>query len=166
MDIKVLIGIIIVLLIILLLLLFLVVLPARRKKKAQEEAARKKAQAAKKQKKELTIYDVEDFDTLRAKVRRTSLSKEELEETIDLIIKYYSKIPPKLGIRTHPEYDKYLDLMIALARHPQTDKTLILRLDRALHKANPQYKLELNEALRRALNARTPPPIRKKAQTV
>ena len=147
----------------LIILLFVFILPAHKKKKQQQkEAQKKKSQNKKQEKKE----DIPTFDALRAKVRTTSLSKEELEESIDLIIKYYSKIPHKLGTRTHPDYDKYLDLMIALARHPQTDKTLILRLDRALHKENPQYKIELNEALRRALNARTPPPIRKKNQTI
>jgi len=137
--------------VILVLLLFLVILPARKKKKAKEEEKKKQAQ----QKSAKSRPEpVPTFDELRAKVRQNATSKEELEKTIDLIIKYYSKIPKKLGTRTHPDFDKYVDLIVHVVRHKNTNKNIILKLDKALLQKNPEYKAELNDALSKALNSR------------
>jgi len=147
MDIDLLIKSIIGLIVILFLLIVVFVLPAKEKPKKKQ----KKKQTITQQKPK-TLDDL-DFDELRAIVRRPSTSKEELKKAIEQIVKNYSKIPPKLGIRTHPDFDKYVDLIIHLIRHPNTDKKLILELDKTLLKNNPQYKEELNEALSKGLNS-------------
>ena len=138
--------------VILVILLFVFILPARKKKKQKEAQAKKEKKEKKAQEKK--NKEIPSFDELRARVRRKSTSTQELEETIDLVIKYYSKIPKKLGIRPHPDFDKYVDLIVHLVRHKNTNKNIILKLDKALLEKNPEYKPELNDALTKALNSR------------
>lgn len=148
MDIEFIIKSVVGLIVLLTLLIILFVLPARKKKK---KIQKQKKQAALKEEESEELLS---FDELRAVVRRRSTTAEELQKVIDQVVKHYSKIPPKLGIRTHPDFDKYVDLIVHLVRHRNTNKDLILQLDRALTKNNPEYKAELNDTLTKALNSR------------
>ena len=147
-DIEIVIKSVVGLVVLLTLLIIVFVLPARAKKKKVQKQVKKRIQTT--VEKEVAL----DFDDLRAIVRRHSSSKEDLQKAIDQIVKHYSKIPPKLGIRNHPDFDKYVDLIVHLVRHTNTNKDLILQLDRALTKNNSEYKAELNDTLSKALNSR------------
>ncbi|NPA65640.1 MAG: hypothetical protein GXO11_02035 [Epsilonproteobacteria bacterium] len=136
---------------ILIVLILIFVLPAR-KKKAKQKKEQAEKEKVKKQKKK--YEPIPTFDELLKIVKNQESSTEDLQKAIDLIIKYHSKIPPKLGIRAHPDFDKYVALIIFLVRHKNTNKDLILSLDRALRKNNPSYEPELNNALSKALNSR------------
>jgi len=94
------------------------------------------------------------FDELLAIVKNSSSSTAELNEAIDIIVNNYAKIPPKVGIRSHLDFDKYVKLIVYLVRHKNTNKDLVLKLDKALVKNNPSYKAELNDTLNKALNSR------------
>ena len=148
MDIELIIKSVVGLIVLLTLLVIVFILPARAKKK-------KKAQAKKSVKKVVEEKEkVLPFDELRAIVRRKSSTTEELQKAVDQIVEHYSKIHPKMGIRSHPDFDKYVDLIVHLVRHRNTNKDLILKLDCALVKNNPDYKAELNDTLTKALNSR------------
>ena len=146
-DIEIVIKSVVGLVVLLTLLIIVFVLPTRAKKKKVQKQVKKRIQTVEKE-------EVLDFDDLRAIVRRRSSSTEDLQKAIDQVVKHYSKIPPKLGIRNHPDFDKYVDLIVHLVRHTNTNKDLILQLDRALTKNNPEYKAELNDTLSKALNSR------------
>ena len=111
----------------------------------------KKKKISKKVKPKEKIYTLEE---ILAVVRDKSSSKEELYKVIDSLVKYHAKIPHKLGMRAHPDFDIYEELVLRLCHHPNTDKDLILRVDKVLQKENPTYKVELNDALTKGLNAR------------
>ena len=148
MDIELIIKSVVGLIVLLTLLVIVFILPARAKKK-------KKAQAKKSVKKAVEEKEkVLPFDELRAIVRRKSSTTEDLQKAVDQIVEHYSKIHPKMGLRSHPDFDKYVDLIVHLVRHRNTNKDLILKLDRALVKNNPDYKAELNDTLTKALNSR------------
>ena len=148
MDIELIIKSVVGLIVLLTLLVILFILPARAKKK-------KKVQAKKSVKKVVEEKEkVLPFDELRAIIRRKSTTTEELQKAVDQIVEHYSKIHPKMGLRSHPDFDKYVDLIVHLVRHRNTNKELILKLDRALLKSNPDYKAELNDTLTKALNSR------------
>ncbi len=152
MDIALLVKSIAALVVILIVLIFIFVLPAKRKKEKQQQKIQEEKEQKQKQKKK--HEPLPTFDELLKRVKSSESSKEDLQKAIELINKYYSKIPPKLGIRTHPDFDKYIVLIIYLVRHKNTDKELILSLDRTLRKNNPSYEPELNDALSKALNSR------------
>ncbi len=148
MNIEIVIESVVGLVVLLTLLIVLFLVPWKRKKK--------KLHTKKSQGKEATQRKREEvlpFDELRAVVRRRSSSSEDLEMAIDQVIKHYAKIHPKLGIRNHPDFDKYVDLIVHLVRHKNTNKDLIIKLDKALTHENPQYKAELNDTLTKALNS-------------
>jgi hypothetical protein len=150
MNIELLIESIVGLIVILVILIVLFVLPARKKRKKQQEQKEKEKKQQQPPKKE----EVLPFEELLAIVKSKTSSEKDLEFAIDQIIKYHSKIPPKMGIRSHPELDKYIALIVFLVRHKNTNKNIILKLDRALIEKNPSYKAELNDALTKALNSR------------
>jgi len=95
-----------------------------------------------------------DLDYLRAKIRKQKTSTEELKVLLDLVLKYHGIIHKKLGLRPHPDFDAYAEIMIVLCRHSNTDKNLILKFDKELRRLNPEYAKEINEALTKGLNSR------------
>jgi hypothetical protein len=150
MDIELLIKSIVGLIVILTILIVVFILPAKSKKKKQQVKSKQTTFSKQVNKKEKVL----SFDELRAIVRKKSSTTKDLEYAVDEIVKHYSKIHPKMGVRTHPDFDKYIDLIVHLVRHKNTNKDLILKLDRALTKNNPDYKAELNDTLTKALNSR------------
>lgn len=95
-----------------------------------------------------------DFETLRAIIKDKKSSSKQLEEALLLILKYYGAIHPKLGLRAHPEFDKYTELIIRLCHHPQATSKIVVNFDKELRKQNPQYEHEINDAITKGLNSR------------
>ncbi len=115
----------------------------------------KKQQKKKTSKKTQHIREVQpDLNTLLEIIKDKKSTTLELEEAVDLIIKYYGKIPKKLGIRAHPKFEIYSELILRICHHPNTTKEIILKLDRELERLNPEYKMELEDSLTKGLNTR------------
>ena len=95
-----------------------------------------------------------DLKKLIEVIKNKKSSTKELQDALEAIIKYHGKIHPKLGIRAHPEFDIYADIIFRICRHPNTTKELIVNFDRDLEKRNPEYNKEINDALTKGLNSR------------
>ncbi len=87
-------------------------------------------------------------------IRNKDASTKELAEALDLILKYHGHIPQKLGIRCHPDFDIYSEVLLRICRHPNTNKDIILKFDRELERLNPEYLREINDSLTKGLNSR------------
>lgn len=95
-----------------------------------------------------------DWTTILSIVRKRESTTEELQEALNLILKYHGTIPKKLGIRVNPEFDKYSEVLLRICRHPNTNKNLIVDFDKELERRNPEYIKEINDALTKGLNSR------------
>ncbi|MCD4667055.1 MAG: hypothetical protein K8R44_00380 [Sulfurimonas sp.] len=95
-----------------------------------------------------------DLDSLRAIIKNKKTTSTELKEVLDLVLKYHGNIHKKLGIRAHPDFDIYMEMLIVVCRHPNTNKNIIIDFDKELLKLNPQYKAEINDAITKGLNSR------------
>ena len=130
------------------LLIFLLFLPSKRKKTNIQAV----------QKNSITTQEKDglktDLESLRAVIKNKKTKKETLKEALDLVIKYHGTIHKKLGIRAHPDFDIYMDILFSICRHPNTNKNLIVGFDHALEKLNPDYKKDINEAVTKGLNSR------------
>ena len=60
----------------------------------------------------------------------------------------------KLGLRAHPDFDIYMDILFTICRHPNANKDLIIKFDRELEELNSEYKKEINDAITKGLNSR------------
>jgi len=98
--------------------------------------------------------DTLDLQTLRAIIKSRNSTTKDLEAAVDGVLKNYATIPAKLGIRIHPDFDIYSEMLFMLSKHKSANKNIILKFNRGLEKQNPQYKLEINDAVSRGLNAR------------
>ncbi len=106
-------------------------------------------------KKPLHVKEVKpEFHTLLEVIKDKKATTSELNEAVDLLLKYYEKIPKKLGLRAHPEFEKYSELILRICHHPHVTKDIILRLDKELHRRNPEYALELDDSLTKGLDTR------------
>ncbi len=120
----------------------------------------KKAKAKKKLQKKsdkavpVPVANSTDLHDLLAVVRNKKSTTKELSEALNSIIKYHGKIHPKLGVRTHPDFDIYAEILLRICRHPHTSKDLIIKFDRELEKRNPEYVREINDSLTKGLNSR------------
>ncbi len=116
--------------------------------------SKKKTLAKKKGKKtkERSIYPT--LESLVAIVKDKNSTKVELEEAIDQVLKYHGKIHPKLGMRSHPDFDIYGLIILKICHHPHTDKKIILKFDKELREKNPEYAHEINEFLIKGLDSR------------
>ncbi len=132
------------LLVILGLLVFMLVLAPKSKKK---EVAKK---ALQEQKVKLRT----DLEFLRTIVKNRKSTADELKEALDIVLKYHGKIPKKLGIRSHPESQIYMDILFSICRHPNANKDIIVDFDKELGRLNTDYKKDLNDAMMRGLNSR------------
>ena len=114
-----------------------------------------KTQKKKVFKKPLHVREVKpDFNTLLEVIKDKKLTTQELKEAVDLLLKYYGKIPKKLGMRANPKFEIYSEIILRLCHHPNTNKEIVLRMDRELTKLNPEYKLEISDSLEKGLNTR------------
>ncbi len=97
---------------------------------------------------------VPDFKSLIYVIKNKKSNTAELLEAVKSIIKYYGVINKKLGMRPHPDFDIYADLLFTICRHKYTNKDIIIYFDRELGRLNPEYKKEINEAVTKGLNSR------------
>ena len=135
------------LIVVLALLMFFLFLPLNKKKSKTKTASKSIASS---QKKPLNT----DLEYLRAIVKKKKTTAKELKEALDLIIKYHGTVHKKLGLRAHPDFDIYMDILFTICRHPNTTKDIILNFDRELVRLNPEYKAEINDAITKGLNSR------------
>lgn len=150
MEITLLIKSIMGLVVILGLLVFLLFMPSRKKKK-NSVASKKVSETSDIPQKKKINSDLSFLHTL-IKDRKTSTSG--LKEALDLVIKHHGVVHKKLGLRPHPDFDIYMDILFTICRHPHTSKDLIVKFDRELEKLNPEYKKEINDAIAKGLNSR------------
>jgi len=143
MDIELLVESVIGLTVILVILVYFLLFSFK-KKKVEKKVVKPKA------KPKLDI----DLEHLRLIIKNKKSTSKELKSALDLIIKYHGTIHPKLGTRTHPDFDTYMDILFTLCRHPQTNKNLILDFDRELERLNPTYKIEINDSISKGLSSR------------
>ena len=114
-----------------------------------------KEQKRKTSKKPVHIREVKpDLNMLLEVIKDRQATTEELKEAVDLILQYYGKIPKKLGMRAHPEFEIYSELLLRIAHHPHVNKDIIIKLDKELHRLNPEYSLELDDSLTKGLDTR------------
>jgi hypothetical protein len=95
-----------------------------------------------------------DLNFLRSIIKRKETTAKELKETLDLIIKHHGTVHKKLGLRAHPDFDIYTDILFTVCRHPNTNKDILINFDRELERLNPEYKKEKNDAITKGLNSR------------
>lgn len=117
-----------------------------KKKKAIQKSSKKVGSDIKKEKMNLM--------TLRATIKNKKTSSKELKETLDLVLKHYGVIHKKMGVRSHPDFDIYMDILFTICRHPNTSKSIILDFDKELARLNPEYKSQINDAITKGLNSR------------
>ncbi|SMP88912.1 hypothetical protein SAMN06314042_11411 [Epsilonproteobacteria bacterium SCGC AD-308-O04] len=131
-------------------LIFLMLIPSRNKKKHQKQKTLKKHTA-----KTPAIDPMKtDLESLIKIIKDKKSDKHKLKEALELIIKYHGNIHKKLGLRAHPDFEIYKDILMTICRHPHTNKHLILYIDRNLAELNPDYKSNINDALTKGLNSR------------
>jgi hypothetical protein len=135
------------LVVVLALLIFVLFLPSARKKTKTEPLSKDKVSS---QKQPLSL----DLESLRAIIKNKKSSAKELKNALDLIIKHHGKIHEKLGVRTHPDFDIYMDILFTICRHPNTNKDIVIKFDKELGRLNPEYKKDINEAITKGLNSR------------
>lgn len=95
-----------------------------------------------------------DLNYLLSVLKDKKSNEELLGEALDLIIKYHGTVHTKLGLRSHPDFDIYMDIIFTACRHPNINKDLIIKFDKELIRLNPEYKQDINEALTKGLTSR------------
>ncbi len=94
------------------------------------------------------------FERIARIFAQSSSSKAELKEAIEQLVRHHGKIHAKLGDLPHPDFKRYMTLVIDLSKNPTADKDLILALDQKLKAKNPKYVLEIDEAVNKGLAGR------------
>jgi hypothetical protein len=103
---------------------------------------------------EPTISMNTDIESLRAIIKDKNSSAQELRRALELVIEYHGTVHTKLGVRPHPDFDIYAEILFAICRHPNADKDMVISFDRDLGRLNPEYKEDINEAITKGLNSR------------
>lgn len=89
------------------------------------------------------------FSTLCTVINHASSTNPELNRAVDTIIERYCDV-----VEGERPIDVYLLLLTKLCVHPHTDSKLILRFQRAVLRANPRYKEEIERTLKMGLAGR------------
>ena len=95
-----------------------------------------------------------DLEYLRGIIKDKESKASALKEALEMIIKYHGTVHTKLGLRAHPDFDPYMDVLFTICRHPNADKDMIINFDRDLGRLNPEYKQDINEAITKGLTSR------------
>lgn len=95
-----------------------------------------------------------DFESLKKIIKNKKSSAKQLEEALDLIIKHHGNIHPRLGVRAHPDFDRYMDILFTICRHKNATSKMIVKFDKELAALNPDYVKDINDAITRGLNSR------------
>jgi len=119
---------------------------------AEKKSKKKQKQVVKKR--TTNVEEELDLMALRKIIKTKESSEKELKDALDLILKNYGNITKKLGTRSHPDFDIYMDILFSLCRHKNTNKNLIIGFDKELMRLNPEYKAEINNAVTKGLNSR------------
>ena len=135
-------------------LLFLLFLTNNNKSSNNINQKSKKKNVGKELKKESKVEDDTSLDGLRSVIKEKKSTTAELRKALELIINFHGTIHPKLGVRTHPDFDPYMDILFSICRHPNADKDMIISFDKELCRYNPEYKQDINEAMTKGLNSR------------
>lgn len=98
--------------------------------------------------------DYKSLEELLEVIKNRKSTTEQLKSALDLIIKYHSTIPSKLGVRLHPRFNIYGEVLLRICRHPNTSTKIILDFDRALEKKNEEYVKDINDFITKGLNSR------------
>lgn len=146
MEISLLVKSILGLLSLLVILVFFLILTKKKKVEVQKTSARSTSIQVQKPK--------TDLNSLRAIIKNQITDSKTLKDTLDLVLKHHGVIHKKLGTRTHPDFDQYMDILIAICRHKNTDKNIILGFDKDLERLNPSYKKDISDAIAKGLNSR------------
>jgi len=94
------------------------------------------------------------FEEIASLFTHSDSSQEELKEAIEQLVKHHGKIHAKLGDLPHPDFKRYLALIINLCKNPKADKDIIIALDQKLRAKNPRYGLDIDEAINKGIAAR------------
>ena len=81
-------------------------------------------------------------------------TKDDLIGATEQLIKHHGKIHAKLGDLPHPDFKRYLVLIVKLCNNPQADKDIIVALDQKLRVKNPKYGLNIDEAINKGIARR------------
>lgn len=132
------------LVVILALLIFLLFLPSKKKEK---DALKSTTPSQKKP-------PNTDLKYLVSIIKKKKTTTKELKDALDMVIKHHGIVHEKLGLRAHPDFDIYMDILFTICRHPNTSTEIVIKFDRELARLNPEYKKEINEAITKGLNSR------------
>ena len=138
-------------------LIFVLILPSKKQKEIQRKKEIQRQESIKKAKEKNALENEgmkTDLTSLREVIKNKKSDESTLKEALEMVIKYHGTINKKLGVRTHPDFEIYKDILFTICRHPNTNKHLIINFDKELGKLNPSYKAEINDALTRGLNSR------------
>ena len=131
---------------VLIILIILLLLQASKRKKAA--VINKRAVNSQKQ------TPKTDIESLKAIIKNNATTTQELQNTLELIIKHHGKLHKKLGLRVHPDFEQYEDILFRMCRHPNVNKEIILKFDKDLASLNPDYKQEISNMVSNGLNSR------------
>lgn len=98
--------------------------------------------------------DYKSLVELLVVIKNKQSSSEELSVALDLVMKYHGTMHTKLGLRTHPEFDIYGEILFRICRHPNINKNILFKFNRDLEKRNEEYKREINDCVTKGLNSR------------
>jgi hypothetical protein len=87
-----------------------------------------------------------DLNSLKAIIKNKETSEKELKDALDLVLKKYGAIDANIDI--------YKEILFAICTHPRTNKNIIINFDKELRRFNPDYKTEINDAIKIGLNSR------------
>ncbi|MDF1876276.1 hypothetical protein JHD47_00410 [Sulfurimonas sp. SAG-AH-194-L11] len=127
------------------LIFFLLYIPKKKKKKKAPKPSPTKERYG---------SDYKTLKELLQIIKNKQSTAQELASALDLVMKYHGNIHPKLGIRTHPDFDIYAEILLRICRHPNTNKDIILKFNRELEKRNEAYKREINDFITKGLESR------------
>lgn len=133
------------------LIFFLFLEPSKQKKEIQKT---KSKEGLSKEKEEAQTQQNTDLKYLVSIIKNKKTSSDVLSQTLELIIKHHGVVHKKLGIRAHPDFDIYVEILFNICRHRNATKDMILKFDKELAKLNPDYVKEINEAIARGLQSR------------
>ena len=128
-------------------LIFFLFFSSKKKKESLNNKVSKKS----------TQKKVDSYVTLESLlkiIKNKKSTTKELSDALDLVIKYHGTIHPKLGMRAHPDFDVYGEIILRICRHPHTNKNIILSFDKALESKNEEYKKDINDFITKGLNSR------------
>lgn len=87
-------------------------------------------------------------------IKNRKSTAKELQNALDLVLKHHGTIQSKLGLRPHPDFDIYGEILLRICRHPNTTKEIILSFDRGLAQKNGDYKKDIDDFITKGLNSR------------